>query len=337
MTSLTTVPAPIGEAASPPGASRAERAGHLLQQHGAAIVLMLVVAVASLAFDGFASGGNLANLAVSSSFVAILAVGMTFVIITGGIDLSVGSQFALGGVLAAWASQYGWLAALALPLAVCGTIGLAQGWLIARTGMAPFIVTLAGLLGARGLMLAVSDEGSNTYLVKSSTFAEFGQGEFLGLAYPVYVALVLFGLGALLLQRSRFGQNTFAIGGSEDSARLMGVPVARTKITVYLLTGLLAGLAGALNAARLSSGVTILGVGMELDVIAGVVIGGTLLTGGAGSLSGTLAGVLLLGTIQNVINQIGSLTSAYQQVVSGAFLAVVVVVQRYLSRVQRLT
>jgi ribose transport system permease protein len=128
----------------------------------------------------------------------------------------------------------------------------------------------------------------------------------------------------------------YAVGGSEDAADLMGVPVARTKVIVYVMSGLLAGLAGALNAARLSSGVTILGTGMELDVIAAVVIGGTLLTGGAGSVSGTAAGVLLLGVIQNLINQIGDLSSSYQQVVSGAFLAAVVVVQTYLSRVQRL-
>ncbi|MBW8487526.1 ABC transporter permease [Actinomadura parmotrematis] len=336
MTSATTVP-PAADAAAAGGRARAERAGHLLQQHGALIVLVLVGAVSAVAFPDFAGGANLANLAVAASFTAMIAVGMTFVIITGGIDLSVGSQFALGGVLAAWASQYGWVPALLLPLAVCGTFGLVQGTIIARTGMAPFIVTLAGLLGARGLMLAISDEGADTYLVKSAAFARLGQGTLLGLAYPVYAALALFALGGLLLRRARFGQYVFALGGAADSARLMGVPVARVTAAVYVLTGLLAGLAGALNAARLSSGVTILGTGMELDVIAAVVIGGTLLTGGAGALSGTLAGVLLLGVIQNVINQIGSLTSAYQQVVSGAFLAVVVVVQRYLSRVQRLS
>jgi galactofuranose transport system permease protein len=337
MTSLTTARHTAGEAEPRAASARGEQAGRLLQQYGAPIVLLLVAGAGAVVFDGFASGANLANLAVGSSFLAIIAVGMTFVIISGGIDLSVGSQFALGGVLAAWASQYGWAAALALPLAVCGAIGLAQGWIIARTGMAPFIVTLAGLLGARGLMLAISHEGASTYLVKSDVFAKLGQGKLLGLSYPVYIALLLFVAGGLLLQRGRIGQHVFAVGGSEDAARLMGVPVARTKILVYLMTGLLAGLAGALNAARLSSGVTILGTGMELDVIAGVVIGGTLLTGGAGALSGTLAGVLLLGVIQNIINQIGSLTSAYQQVVSGTFLAVVVVVQRYLSRVQRLT
>jgi ribose transport system permease protein len=152
----------------------------------------------------------------------------------------------------------------------------------------------------------------------------------------VYITAAAFLVGGLVLQRTRTGQSAYAVGGSEDAASLMGLPVTRVKVTVYLLSGLLAGLAGALNAARLSSGVTIIGVGMELDAIAAVVIGGTLLVGGVGTLSGTLCGVLLLGVIQNVINQIGSLDSSYQSVVSGAFLIVVVVAQTYLGRTQRI-
>jgi galactofuranose transport system permease protein len=308
-----------------------------MQRHGAAAVLVLLLVTGSLAFERFPTGDNLGNIAITSSFLATVALGMTFVIITGGIDLSVGSVFALGGVLAAYGVRWGSLAALLLPLAVCGAIGLLQGLLIARVRLAPFIVTLAGLLGARGLLLSISDEGARTYLIPhASLLARIGQGSVLGVGYPVYLTLVLFLAGAVLLQRTRFGQSVYAIGGGQDAAALMGVPVTRTKVTVYVMSGLLAGFAGALNAARLSSGVTILGTGMELDVIAAVVIGGTLLTGGAGSVSGTIAGVLLLGVIQNLINQIGDLSSSYQQVVSGAFLAVVVVVQTYLSRVQRL-
>jgi ribose/xylose/arabinose/galactoside ABC-type transport system permease subunit len=332
MTSTVTAPAE-----APPGAGSRERFFGLMQRHGATAVLALLVAVGSVSFSSFPTGENLGNIAITSSFLATVALGMTFVIITGGIDLSVGSVFALGGVLAAYGVRWGSLAALLLPLAVCGVFGLVQGLLIARVRLAPFIVTLAGLLGARGLLLSISDEGARTYLIPHGSFlARLGQGRVLGLGYPVYVTLALFVLGAVLLQRTRFGQSVYAIGGGEDAAALMGVPVIRTKVLVYVMTGLLAGLAGALNAARLSSGVTILGTGMELDVIAAVVIGGTLLTGGAGSVSGTIAGVLLLGVIQNLINQIGDLSSSYQQVVSGAFLAVVVVVQTYLSRKQRL-
>ncbi|GAB4059090.1 ABC transporter permease [Catellatospora paridis] len=312
---------------------RRERLAALAQRHGALAVLALVVIISSAVFPSFPTAENANGVAIQSSFLAVVALGMTFVIITGGIDLSVGSVFALGGVLAAYASQWGALPALLVPLAVCGAIGLLQGVLIAYTGMAPFIVTLAGLLGARGLLLAITEEGANTYLVpKDSAFLELGQGTLFGVGYPVYLAVLLFGLGGVLLQRTRYGQAVFAVGGSSDAAALMGLPVARIRVLTYLLSGLLAGFAGVLNASRLSSGVTILGVGLELDAIAAVVIGGTLLIGGAGTVSGTLCGVLLLGVIQNVINQIGSLNSSYQSVVSGGFLIVVVVVQTCLSR-----
>ncbi|MFB7733106.1 ABC transporter permease [Streptomyces sp. NPDC056112] len=323
-------------AASPSPTAGQERITTLLQRHGALAVLVAVVLVSSFVFPSFGTLDNAQNIAVQASFIAVVALGMTLVIITGGIDLSVGSVFALGGVLAAWASQYGLWAALLLPLAVCGAIGTLNGLLIARAGMAPFIVTLATLLGARGLLLALTDEGATTYLVpRGSAFAELGQGTVGGFGYPVLVALALFAAGGAVLQRTSFGQSLFAVGGSADAATLMGLPVARTRVLVYLLSGLLAGFAGALNAARLSSGVTIIGVGMELDAIAAVVIGGTLLIGGTGSVSGTLWGVLLLAVIQNLINQIGSLNSSYQSVVSGGFLIVVVVAQRYLARARR--
>ncbi|MEU0137244.1 ABC transporter permease [Streptomyces sp. NPDC006296] len=321
-----------------PGRTGRLRAAELLQRQGVLAVLLTVVVAASFIYPTFASLDNARGVTIQASFLAVVALGMTLVIITGGIDLSVGSVFALGGVLAAWASQYGFLAALLLPLVVCGGIGLLNGVLIARGNMAPFIVTLATLLGARGLLLTLTDEGATTYLVpKDSAFGELGQGSVWGFGYPIVIALVLFGAGGLVLQRTSFGQTLFAVGGSSDAATLMGLPVARTKILVYTLSGLLAGLAGALNAARLSSGVTIVGVGMELDAISAVVIGGTLLVGGAGSISGTLWGVLLLAVIQNLINQIGSLNSSYQSVVSGGFLIVVVVAQRYLARSRRST
>lgn len=317
--------------------SRTEQAAAVVQRHGALAVLIVVAAVAIAVFPSFGTLDNAHNIAIQSSFLAMVGLGMTFVIISGGIDLSVGSVFALGGVLAAYASRWGLLPALLLPLAVCGLIGAANGVLVAKARMPAFIVTLASLLGARGLLLAITHEGADTFLVpKASVFAKIGQGTLAGFGYPVYIAVAAFLLGGLVLHRTRTGQSLYAVGGSEDAASLMGLPVARIRIMVYLLSGLLAGLAGALNAARLSSGVTILGVGLELDAIAAVVIGGTLLVGGAGTLSGTLCGVLLLGVIQNVINQIGSLDSSYQSVVSGAFLVVVVVAQTYLSRTQRI-
>jgi len=310
-------------------------AAELVQRHGALAVLGLVAVVSSLAFPSFASFDNVSGIAIQSSFLVIVAIGMTFVIITGGIDLSVGSVFALGGVLAAYASRWGLLPGVFVPLAVCGGIGLLNGVLIARARLAPFIVTLASLLGARGLLLAISDEGSQTYLVQDEWLKNVGRETLFGVGWPVFISVALAAAAAVLLQRSRYGQAVFAIGGSRDAAALMGVSVARVQIVTYTLSGLLAGLAGTLNAARLGSGVTILGVGLELDAIAAVVIGGTLLIGGSGGVLGTVCGVLLLGVIQNVINQIGTLNSSYQLVTSGAFLAIVVVIQTYLSRTRR--
>jgi ribose/xylose/arabinose/galactoside ABC-type transport system permease subunit len=339
MTTDTTAHVASGDAPQLPTSrvSGAERIAALAQRHGALAVLLLGCVGAALAFPSFATGGNLAGVAIQSSTLVIVALGMTFVIIGGGIDLSVGSVFALGGVLTAWASQWGALPAVLLPLGVCAAIGLLNGLIIARAGLAPFIVTLASLLGARGLLLAVTDEGARTYLVpRDSVLLDVGRGTLFGLGWPVYVAVLLCVAGAVLLQRSRYGQAVFALGGNEEAAALMGLPVTRVKTLTYVLSATLAGFAGVLNAARLGSGVTILGVGMELDAIAAVVIGGTLLIGGAGSVSGTLCGVLLLGVIQNVINQIGNLTSSIQSVVSGAFLVVVVVTQSYLSKVRRL-
>lgn len=312
-----------------------ERLFGVLRRRGALFLLLIVIVAASFAFERFLTFGNLQNVAVQSAFLGLIVVGMTFVIISGGIDLSVGSQLALGGVLAAYAAQVAWPLAIFAPLVVCGFIGLLQGTLIAKAGMAPFIVTLAGLLGIRGLALAITDD-QNIGLEAGSPFLWFSQGSILGLATPVWIVGLAFIIGGILLIRSSYGEAIFAVGGSEDSARLMGVNVDRTKILAYTTSGALAGLAGALLAARLSSGQPTVGVAWELDAISAVVVGGALLTGGAGTMSGSLAGVLLLGIIQNVINQIGTLGAYTQQVVSGTFLVVVVVTQAYLTRKERI-
>jgi ribose transport system permease protein len=316
-------------------AERTDRIVGTIQRQGALAVLAVVVIVASVSFPNFRSFDNAGTILIAAAPPMLIALGMTFVIITGGIDLSVGSLYVLGGVVSAWASQYGFLAALVAPLVLCGLIGVANGLLIAYTRMAPFIVTLAALLGARGLMRAISSEGSDTYLMKSDAVKSFGTGTLLGIGYPVWLVAVLVVLGVILLARTRFGHAVYAVGGSQDAASLMGIAVRRTQVTVYIMSGLLAGLAGAINAAKLGSGVTVLGSGMELDAISAVVIGGTLLTGGAGTVAGTIAGVLLLGVIQNMINQIGNVQSNWQQVISGAFLALVVVAQTYLARMRR--
>jgi galactofuranose transport system permease protein len=311
------------------------RIARLVQRQGALVVLVLVLIVATVSFDSFGTQRNLSSIAVQSSFLAVVALGMTFVILTGGIDLSVGSVFALGGVLAAWGSAHGVVVALLLPLVVCGAIGLVQGLVIAR-GLPPFIVTLAGLLFGRGLLEFLTSEGSTTYKVPpDSGFRDLAQGSLLGLNYPVWFTLLLFAVGGVVLHRTAYGTTVLAVGGQEDAAQLMGLPVLRTKIVAYTVSGLLSGVSGVLIASYTSSGVTTNGNGLELEAIAAVVLGGTLLTGGAGTLLGTLVGVLLLRVIANVINQVGSLQFEWQAVTSGAILLVVVVLQSWLARVQR--
>jgi ribose transport system permease protein len=316
--------------------SRREHVSNLIQRQGGVAVLGIVVIVASFATSGFATYPNISAMLVGSAYQSLLAVGMTFVIISGGIDLSVGSVFALGGVLGAWGATHGGLAvAVLLPLAVCGTIGLVQGLMVARARLAPFIVTLAGLLGARGLLQAITSDAKNTYIVPPhSAFAAIGDGTWA----PIITAVVVFLLAGVLLQRTRYGQALFAIGGSEQAALLMGLPVTRTKTWVYVQSALIAGGAGMLNASRLQSGVTNIGVGYELTAIAAVVIGGTLLVGGAGSLWGTAAGVLLLAVTQNLIGHyVAQYGSAPSAAVNGGFLALVVLLQAYLSRAQRIS
>jgi ribose/xylose/arabinose/galactoside ABC-type transport system permease subunit len=312
-----------------------ERTADLIRRGGAFFVLLVVTIVGSLVFgQRFANIDNFLNIIEASSFLALIAIGMTFVIIGGGIDLSVGSVLALAAVLSAFAAQGGGTpAAIVLPLLVGGLIGLANGLLIARAGMAPFIVTLAALLFARGLAFAVSEEGNRVYIIdRALWFTQLGQGSLLGIRYPIWIAVITFLVAWVVLERTRYGLAVSAIGANEDAARLMGLGRTRVKLAMYTVSGLLAALAGMLVAARSSSGLSTIGVGIELQAIAAVVIGGTLLTGGIGSLPGTMAGVLLLGVIDNLINQVGTLSSYLQLVVSGAFLLAVVVAQTVLTR-----
>ncbi|OIJ63990.1 ABC transporter permease [Streptomyces mangrovisoli] len=330
-TALTT-PARTAADASP--LTLGERIAPQIQRRGALAVLVLVVAIASATSSTFPTWSNISSILGNNAFVWLLALGMTFVIMTGGIDLSVGSMYALGGVLGAYGSTHGTWLAILLPLAVGAAWGTVQGLLVARARMAPFIVSLVGLLGLRGLLQAVTDEGATTYLVpQHSAFRSLGAGTWT----PVLIVAALFALGALLLHRTGFGATLTAMGGNENAALLLGLPVARAKVLVYLLSGTLAAAAGALGGARLGSGVTTLGVGYELTAIASVVIGGTLLTGGSGSVGGTVSGVLLLAVIHNLIDHYFSqYGSAFTDTVNGAFLAVVVLMQALLSRTQQL-
>ncbi len=311
--------------------SRRERLYATLQRHGALAVLILIVAVSAFAFDRFFTYRNLENIVIQSSFLGLIAVGMTFVIISKGIDLSVGSLLALGGVLAAYSVRVAWPLALIVPVLACGAVGLVNGLLIAKARMAPFIVTLAALLGVRGLVLAIAGERT-IGISDAPVFTWFGRGTILGLDVPIFIMVLAFVVGTVVLNRTGYGQAIFAIGSNEDAAQLMGIAVDRVKIIAYTTSGALAGLAGALLAARLSAGQPVVGTAWELDAIAAVVVGGTLLTGGAGTMGGSLVGVLILGVLQNLINQVGTLSSYTQQMASGAFLIVVVTIQIYLTR-----
>lgn len=313
------------------GTLRRERIFGAIQRRGALAVLVAVVVVASLTFDLFLTARNIENVLLHASFVGLISIGMTFVIITGGIDLSVGSLVALSGVLAGLLAGTAWPLALILPVLACGAIGLLNGLLIAKAGLPAFIVTLAGLLGIRGLALAIS--GTVTIPIPGPLpLVWLGRGEIFGLDVPVIMTAFAFAMGAVVLNRTRYGEAIFAVGGSEDAARLAGVRVDRVKIVAYTTSGALSGFAGVLVAAWLSAGQPLVGQAWELYAIASVVLGGTLLTGGAGTMLGTLVGVLLFYTIQNVINQVGTLTSYTQQLVTGLFLIVVVAAQTYLAR-----
>ncbi|MCQ8241636.1 ABC transporter permease [Rhizosaccharibacter radicis] len=325
-----TVPSPV-VAAAPPGTSeRRQRIVALLQARGAILVLVAAALAAGAAFPSFLHLGNLRDIATAASFLGLVTIGQCFVVILGGFDLSVGSMVGLGTVLAAYAAPYGTLGALLAPTVAGLLVGVVNGLLIVRARMAPFIVTLAGLLALKGLAVLLA--GESLVIEQPGLFGRIANGNALGIGNLVLILLLCFGGAALLLNRTRFGAAVFAIGGNEEAARMLGVRVERVKILTYCLSGALAGLSGSLLAAHLSSGLSAAGTGYELQSIAAAVIGGVLLTGGVGTMGGALSGVLLLGLIENVINQIGSLSAAYQGLASGAFLLLAVIIQSGLSQ-----
>ncbi|WP_419728134.1 ABC transporter permease [Lichenicola sp.] len=320
-----------GQAIVPAGQSDTrQRIIGLIQSRGAIAVLVAAVIAAGAAFPDFLRPGNLSDITAAASFLGLVAIGQTLVVILGGFDLSVGSMVGLGTVLAAYAAPYGALAAIAAPVAAGILVGLVNGLLIVRARMAPFIVTLAALLALKGLAVVLA--GESLVIAAPGLFGQIANGGWFGIANLVVILAVAYMLAALLLNRTAYGAAVFAIGGNEEAARMLGLRVERTKILTYCLSGGLAGLAGSLLAAHLSSGLSSAGTGYELQSIAAAVIGGVLLTGGVGTMLGALSGVLLLGLIDNVINQIGSLSAAYQGLASGAFLLLAVVAQSGLTR-----
>ncbi len=312
-------------------------AAGLLRQQGALIALIAIFLFGVWRYgENFTSEFNLWTLLRNNTYFGLIALGMTFVIMTGGIDLSVGAVVALTAVAAARLSGEGLWVAVAGAIGLGLGVGLINGALIARFRIQPFIVTLATLLAARGGALNLSNNASVS-IDFNSNFKDLWRTNVGEVPLPVVITAFAFLLGSIALNLTRFGRHVLAIGGNEEAARLAGLPIARTLVAVYALSGALAGLSGALLAAQGNTGSPIAGIGWELTAIAAVVVGGTLLTGGRGSVWTTLVGVLLLGLIFNELNfERGKgtfeLTQYWEEVIRGAFLLLVVILQSRLTR-----
>ncbi|MFH1748725.1 MAG: sugar ABC transporter permease YjfF [Planctomycetota bacterium] len=304
------------------------------------VVFVLLYFGAALRYsdEGFFTLRVFLNLLGDNSFLGVVAVGMTFVILSGGIDLSVGAVMSFSSILVGvLIMEHGWspLAAISAALAVGTLLGAGMGGVIHFVGIQPFIVTLAGMFLARGLGFLIHLESIGISDARQTWLAglgiSFGQDGYLPITALIFLAVVLGGL--YLAYFTSFGRNVYALGGNEEAALLMGLPVARTRIIVYALSGLCAALAGAILTLYLSSGSHIEGIGLELDAIAAVVVGGTLLSGGVGSIFGTFIGVLIIGTILNVITTYeGIPSSGVTKIAIAGLLLVFVLLQKLLMR-----
>lgn len=322
----------IDEAGSTRGRVARARFASFVQRHGALIALVVVCLFAFARYETFLTEENLVNILRQNSMVGLIALGMTYVILTGGIDLSVGSLFAISCVVAATLAKYGLLVALLGAVAAATILGFINGVVIAKARIQPFIVTLAMMIAARGLALAVTGEKSiSAGRDAPASFGWLARGYVGPVPVPVLLVFVAFIIGWLVLNHTRFGRHVYAVGDNEEAARLMGLNVGRVTIGVYALSGALAGLAGVIFASRLGTGQPTAGVGWELDAIAAVVVGGTLLTGGQGGVGSTLVGVLLLGVILNILTK-ENISSWWQLVLRGVILLAVVIVQNRLSQ-----
>jgi galactofuranose transport system permease protein len=286
-----------------------------------------------ISYDGFFSWQVFLNLLVDNAFLVIVAVGMTFVILSGGIDLSVGSVVALSTmVMAGLVERLHWSLYEAAPLVLCmGTaFGAFMGWLIQRFRLQPFIVTLAGMFLARGLCYLISIDSISITNAGYTELAQLRLGLWTDAAITVsvVVALLVLAVAVFGAHYTEYGRTVYAIGGNEQSALLMGLPVARTSVLIYTFSGFCSALGGIVFTFYTLSGYGLHAVGLELDAIAAVVIGGTLLSGGVGYVFGTLFGVLMLGMIQTLITFDGSLSSWWTRIVIGALLFIFCLLQR---------
>lgn len=296
------------------------------------IVLVLVVALFAILQPVFFTSGNMMNILRLQAVPMILAVGMTMVVLTGGADLSAGSALALSGIAAGLLYSSGVPIWLVIPLTVLfgALLGAVNGVLIGIVGMSFFVVTLGTLSGYRSLAL-VASEGSAIQMSGAPALLFLGDGLLLGwLPVPVLIAAVVVVLGYVILNHTGWGRKIYAVGSNAEAARLAGIRVSRVVFSVYLVSGLLAGVASIIQVGRLTSASPLVGQGLELQVIAAVLLGGTILSGGQGGLSGTVIAVLLLGVVQNGLTLSGT-PDFWQGAITGAILIIAV----YLDHVQR--
>jgi simple sugar transport system permease protein len=302
----------------------------------ASLVLFVVMFTAVVVRYDFASPAQVfLNLLVDNAYLIVLAVGMTFVILTGGIDLSVGSVVALSTVIVATALQGGWPMPLAVGtvLVVGPLLGLLMGLVIEYFDVQPFIATLAGMFLARGLCYVISVD---TLPIKDPVLRQIGLNyvylyEDKFIRWTVVIAIAVVVVAAYTLHQTRFGRTVYAVGGNRQSAQLMGLSASRARVSVYAISGLCAALAGLLLAVQKLSGYSLNGIGMELDAIAAAVIGGVLLSGGVGFVFGSVIGVLVLGTIQTFVTA-ENLDSYWTRIMTGVLLLIFVLVQRLVVR-----
>jgi galactofuranose transport system permease protein len=300
------------------------------------ILFFALLIAGSLQFSGFASPRVMLNLLTDNAFLAITALGMTFVILSGGIDLSVGSVLAFSSVLCATlVENFGWhpLQAVPLVLVLGAAFGAVMGTLIHVYKLQPFIVTLAGMFFARGLATIISEQSVPIEHTFFDAVNDFGfslpGGAWLSSAAILLFAVFAFGLW--LAHYTRLGGYIYALGGSAHSAALLGVPVGLTTISIYTLSSTLAALSGIVYSFYTASGYALTGIGLELDAIAAVVIGGTLISGGYGYVLGTLLGVMTMGLIQTWISFHGSLNSWWTKIFIGGLVLIFIIFQRWIS------
>ena len=299
-----------------------------LRNLGLIVVLILLAIVGTATAPGlFLTWNNILSILTTASVIGVVTVGMTFVIIAGGIDLSVGAILALASVWCTTvASQsYGFVGMVFAAMAVAAIAGAINGVLIAYGRMVPFIVTLAMLVSARGLAEQIS--GRKSQLLENTTFAQIAFQKILGIPLLVIIFAVVSVLGWVLLNRTTFGRRTFAVGGNSEAARLAGINVRSHTLLVYLLSGVCCGIGAIMLAALTNTGASTHGQLYELDAIAAVIIGGTLLTGGRGSLIGSILGVLVFTTITNLFI-LNNLETPIQNIAKGAIIVAAVLLQR---------